>query len=802
VSGTHTYPDPGVYTVTTQVFAAGGAGAGVVGTSSATVAAGPLTFAGHPVGMALGVGYSGLVATLTGAGATTEPEDYEATITWGDGSTTPGVLTPAGVGKFRITGGHTYLATGSFPITISLSGAATATASTTATVAAEMIMAAGLAIQAVQGQPFSGAVATFACTDPDRSAGDFTALVTWDDGSTSDGQISPSESGGFTVFADHTFAVDGTRPVTVAVADSSEQTDTATSAATVVSGLAASAWTIMATAGAAFAGLVGGITDPDVGAAPGDYAATIDWGDNTTTAGTVSVGAEGFVVSGTHTYVVPGTYIVGLSITDDEDHTVTAEGSATVAAAAGVAGQPVDLVVSLAGPSGTTNQDTATIDWGDGSTTAGSIVVVSGMPIDILGSHAYRAAGFYPVAVTHTGPWGSTTYLFSYAIADAPLVAAGVAVQATEGEQLGGVVATFTSDNPLATADTFTAVVDWGDGAASLGTVVSDGQGGFVVFGDTRYDVVGAFAVSVWVYSTGGSSASATATATVTAAAPSLTPLLVEATAGESFTGELAWFVDPDTTFGPEDYEATIDWGGTSTSGSVEADGEGGFVVVGSHVFLAAGQFTVEVTLTRADGVTSTRTVPAVVGERGVVGTGSTLTATVESPFAGVVGTFVESNPPAGAGSFSALIAWGDGGTSEGAVTGSAGSYTVSGEHAYTVAGVYGVEITVSDVAGVHTTILTTAAVSDPLAVTILPLEVAAMNSASIRRVVYLRPLNISVPSLTRRLPTPRFIQRKMALRLGGSAVLMRSGTLFTGIISSSVLFMLGRLTSTRSGRE
>jgi len=54
-------------------------------------------------------------------------------------------------------------------------------------------------------------------------------------------------------------------------------------------------------------------------------------------------------------------------------------------------------------------------------------------------------------------------------------------------------------------------------------------------------------------------------------------------------------------------------------------------------------------------------------------------------------------SPAAPASRFHASISWGDGATSTGTVTGSAGSYSVSGTHTYSGAGPYVVMVTVTD---------------------------------------------------------------------------------------------------------
>src|SRR5215469_1573808 len=64
---------------------------------------------------------------------------------------------------------------------------------------------------------------------------------------------------------------------------------------------------------------------------PGDYAATIDWGDGTTTPGTISGtgGTAGFAVTGTHSYATEGIHTATLTITSINAATATVNPTVT-----------------------------------------------------------------------------------------------------------------------------------------------------------------------------------------------------------------------------------------------------------------------------------------------------------------------------------------------------------------------------------------------------------------------------------------------------------------------------------------
>jgi streptogramin lyase len=94
--------------------------------------------------------------------------------------------------------------------------------------------------------------------------------------------------------------------------------------------LAAGGGPVSATAGTAFSGPVASLVDGDPSAVPGDFQATISWGDGAMTTGTVAAvaGHPGdFTVSGTHTYSAAGSYNI-VVITTDVNTTTSVGGSA------------------------------------------------------------------------------------------------------------------------------------------------------------------------------------------------------------------------------------------------------------------------------------------------------------------------------------------------------------------------------------------------------------------------------------------------------------------------------------------
>jgi hypothetical protein len=94
--------------------------------------------------------------------------------------------------------------------------------------------------------------------------------------------------------------------------------------------LSATAVNFSATAGAPFGGTVATFTNADPYGTAASYAATITWGDGSTSAGTVSGTGSTLTVTGSHTYADPKTYAVGVQISNPNTTTAQLTDTATV----------------------------------------------------------------------------------------------------------------------------------------------------------------------------------------------------------------------------------------------------------------------------------------------------------------------------------------------------------------------------------------------------------------------------------------------------------------------------------------
>lgn len=155
---------------------------------------------------------------------------------------------------------------------------------------------------------------------------------------------------------------------------------------------------------------------------------------------------------------------------------------------------------------GTKKDFTATINWGDDTITTGSAVQILGGATNyvITGSHAYSAAGTYPILVKITGNLGAVDDVMSTAViseGDVFLTAETIAVS---GTLFSGTVARFTDALPDS-VDSYTAAIQWGDGGLSsiFDTVItSTGTDSFVITATHAYLENGTYPLTVTLWKT------------------------------------------------------------------------------------------------------------------------------------------------------------------------------------------------------------------------------------------------------------------------------------------------------------
>jgi peptidyl-prolyl cis-trans isomerase B (cyclophilin B) len=203
----------------------------------------------------------------------------------------------------------------------------------TVNVKAQSLQAQGVSPNVVAGSPV-GKIATFTAAVPLPSA-DFTATVTWGDGTTSSATVEqPSTPGHYNVVSTKAYDRFGSYPISVAIGVNGTSVSTTAQGTAKVSDsrLAAQFGTPAPAAGTlAVNGTIAAFADANPNPVLADLSATIAWGDGTTSAGTIVAGSNGvYNVTGSKTYGADGTYAVIVTITSAGGQTATAHGTIVV----------------------------------------------------------------------------------------------------------------------------------------------------------------------------------------------------------------------------------------------------------------------------------------------------------------------------------------------------------------------------------------------------------------------------------------------------------------------------------------
>jgi hypothetical protein len=144
----------------------------------------------------------------------------------------------------------------------------------------------------------------------------------------------------------------------------------------------------------------------------------------------------------------------------------------------------------------------ATVRWGDRSTSSGVVAGTDGS-FSVTASHVYIEEGSYRVTVliveTQAGQAASSG---TARISDAPLSARGRNISGSR--RLNAVLAAFSDADPRGTITDYAAVISWGDGSTSVGTIAAANGGAFLVRGVHRYRSAGRFTAQILIRDAGG----------------------------------------------------------------------------------------------------------------------------------------------------------------------------------------------------------------------------------------------------------------------------------------------------------
>ncbi len=438
----------------------------------------------------------------------------------------------------------------------------------------------------------------------------------------------------------------------------------------------------------------------------GEVSSGVDFGSHLTTATTatptVAVVGGSFTYDGTpHAATAAATGIGGAPV--GGTFAFSYNGSAALPVAAGTYAVVATFTSSDPGYTGATGTATLTI-----SPAAPAVAVVGG-------SFTYDGTP-HAATATATGIGGTTvggSFSFTYNGSAALPVAAGTYA----------VTATFTSTDANYAAASGTATLTIGataptlavtggtftyDAATHAATAVATGVGGATVGGTFAFTYNGSAALPVAACSyavvatftstdANYSGGSATGTVLIGKATPAFaelsTPVIGEGGAGATVTGRLAA-----GSVVPVGGAVTGTLDGVTRSGAIDASGN--FSLTFSTALLPAGTYPVVVSYAgdganfnaSADGLTTLTVTPA---PRGIEATGFNVSAVAGAPVTRAMAAVV--NALGSAAAYSATIAWGDGSTSAGVVSGSGASLTVTGTHTYARVGTATIRVTVVD---------------------------------------------------------------------------------------------------------
>lgn len=569
--------------------------------------------------------------------------------------------------------------------------------------------------------------------DPAAATSDYTATINWGDGTSASAGtvVGTGQSGVFNVVGSHSFADEGSDTVRVAVSKDGGAPSSVLETVTVSDvplGPASGGYTINAVEGTSPGNQPLALFNdpaPEL-TAPLPYSATIDWGDGSVTAGTVTYqpALSEFQVTGggDHIYSTFGTKTVTVTLAHDAvpnitvtdtaiitDPPVVAQGGFTYTANEGATPLPQTLA-TFTDPGGAlpVSHYSATIQWGDGNTTAGTVQAV-GNQFSVLGSHPYAEEGTGAIAVVIVHDGNSTvTAVSSYSIADPPVRLTGATLSTTEGSVLSAAVATFIDPGGSEDVGDFSAQINWGDGTVSPGTItLSAANGVYTVAGSHVYLGAGNEQITVTVQHDVAPNATVISTASV-----SDVPLV--GTSGPTFQAVegnlsssqvLATFTDPgvvESLSTPGAYGATIDWGdGTSaTAGTLTFDGKSQiFTVSGQHTYVEDGIYPLTITLSHDQAANVTVSGTAAVSDPAVDATGGATFTGLEYRTSDLQTMAAFSDPGGGepVGDYSATINWGDGTVSSGQIISNLSdtTYSVLGTHVYATFGTHAPTVTI-----------------------------------------------------------------------------------------------------------
>ena len=325
----------------------------------------------------------------------------------------------------------------------------------------------------------------------------------------------------------------------------------------------------------------------------------------------------------TRTYVQDGIFSATLEVTDTAGSVVSQEVSITVlnsapvvdpwAPLAGLEGNSVSLRATFS-DAGILDVHQAVVDWGDGTMSPASLAEFLGHG-QVMASHIYADNGIYTIRLEVMDDGQEVGAVEVIAAIDnvPPLVTAAGDQAIAEGSALTLEVAAFSDPGFIGiaagTSETFSATIDWGDGAPVEAGTVSFTPGNPGVFsqgtvhGQHTYLDDGLYSVTVTVMDDDGGQSSDAFQVQVNNSLPQLNPgQPISASEGSSAT----WT----TTFADagilDTHSAVIYWGDGTQSDATVSGSAGQGIITAQHHYADNGNYPIRVELRDDDGGVAT----------------------------------------------------------------------------------------------------------------------------------------------------------------------------------------------------
>ena len=306
-------------------------------------------------------------------------------------------------------------------------------------------------------------------------------------------------------------------------------------------------------------------------------------------------------------------------------------------------------------------------------------------------------------------------------VQDAPLVGSGVPISAFSGQSFSGPVATFTDAGSDAATLPYTNIINWGDGTSSAGTIQRNTDGSFTVSASHTFASPRRFTVQTSVFDTAGARGFFSTTAAVIVPAPNVfavVPItLVEGI--PSATVIAADFTDPHPQTAAGDFVASILWDdGETDQATVQAIPNSAYRVVTTlrNAYPESGSHRIFVTVgynsqgpDALAGNTAVAQLPVTVIDAPLSDTtaSNTLSATAGIDTGQqVVATFSDANPFGLLSDFTAQVDWGENPQQANFTpatvqlvnrTPNAANFEVLADHSYLNPGTYSLHVLVRD---------------------------------------------------------------------------------------------------------